>query len=133
MGAVVADASAIAEFIVAGARETPFDRYLIASSGDLHTPEICDVEMLSALRRMVRHHEVRPTHARDALAAYVQLPIIRHGHLPFLVRGFDLRDNVSPADAMYVALAEGLNAALLTADRRLARAVRRHTSLVVLP
>jgi hypothetical protein len=35
MGAVVADASAIAEFIVAGTRETPFDRDLI-SVEDLH-------------------------------------------------------------------------------------------------
>lgn len=34
-----------------------------------------------------------------------------------------LRDNLSPYDASFVALAEGLYAVLITADRRLAKAV----------
>jgi predicted nucleic acid-binding protein len=35
---------------------------------------------------------------------------------------FELRANVSPYDAVYVALAEALGAELITADRRLAAA-----------
>jgi predicted nucleic acid-binding protein len=42
-----------------------------------------------------------------------------------------LRHNFSAYDATYVALAEQLDAELLTADQRLARAVRAHTSVLV--
>jgi hydrogenase maturation protease len=45
----------------------------------------------------------------------------------------ELGSTFSAYDACYVALAERLDAALLTADRRLARAVRTHTSVVTLP
>jgi predicted nucleic acid-binding protein len=74
-----------------------------------------------------------PAEAHAGLAAYVHAPITRHPHLPLLLRGFEFRDNFSPYDAMYVALAEAIDAALLTADDRLARAVIRHTSIPVLP
>jgi len=45
--------------------------------------------------------------------------IARVSHTPFLSRIWDLRDNVSPYDAAYVALAEVMDAPLLTADARL--------------
>ena len=37
-------------------------------------------------------------------------------------RAFELRSNVTPYDACYVALAEALESELVTADRRLANA-----------
>ena len=59
MGAVVADASAIADFIVAGRNPSPFDEHL-KGSVELHAPEVCDVEVLSALRRLLRTGELAP-------------------------------------------------------------------------
>jgi len=41
---------------------------------------------------------------------------------PLLARAWGLRDSVGACDAQYVALAELLEAPLVTADRRLARA-----------
>ena len=55
-------------------------------------------------------------------AQLVDLPVHRHATRPLIGRAFDLRANVSPYDAVYVALAEGLACALLTADVRLCKA-----------
>lgn len=55
----MADASAIADFIVAGRNPSPFDEHL-KGSVELHAPEVCDVEVLSALRRLLRTGELAP-------------------------------------------------------------------------
>jgi predicted nucleic acid-binding protein len=46
----------------------------------------------------------------------------RVAHRPLIARCWELRDNLTIYDAVYVALAELMGAALLTADERLARA-----------
>lgn len=56
---------------------------------------------------------------------YADLPLTRHAHLPLIGRILELRNNFSAYDAAYVALAELLDVPFLTADERLARAVRR--------
>ena len=68
---------------------------------------------LSALVTTVR--------AQEALQDYLDLPLTRHGHLGLIRRCLELRTSFSAYDATYVALAEGLGADLITADRRLAR------------
>jgi predicted nucleic acid-binding protein len=52
----------------------------------------------------------------------VELPLRRAPHRPLLARCWDLREDLAPYDAAYVALAELLGVVLLTADTRLARA-----------
>jgi predicted nucleic acid-binding protein len=69
--------------------------------------------------------------AGQALALYAELPLQRFPHTPLLGRVFSLRENFTAYDAVYVALAEGLDAPLHTADARLARAARAHTELAV--
>lgn len=71
--------------------------------------------------------------AAFALEDYLGLSLSRHGHIALIPRVLELRDNFTAYDAAYVALAEGLDAELLTADVRLSRAVRRHTSIVLRP
>jgi predicted nucleic acid-binding protein len=50
------------------------------------------------------------------------MPLERVSHTPFLSRIWELRHNLTPYDAAYVALAEVMEAPLLTADARLSRA-----------
>jgi predicted nucleic acid-binding protein len=132
MGTIVADASAIAAFIIEGSTETALHAFL-SDPSDVHAPEICDVEILSTFRSLLRRRMVTTTQAQEALLHYAAMPMTRHPHLRLLGRGFDLRENVTASDAMYVALAEALEAPLLTIDRRLARAVGRHTSIRIVP
>jgi predicted nucleic acid-binding protein len=67
----------------------------------------------------------------EALALHRELPLRRFDHEPLLDRAFALRENFSAYAAVYVALAEGLAAPLVTADERLARAVRTWTGVEV--
>ena len=52
--------------------------------------------------------------------ANIRLDLHRHAHLDLLTRAWKLRGNVTAYDAMYVALAEALDAPLVTCDRPLA-------------
>jgi predicted nucleic acid-binding protein len=121
---IVVDASAFSA-IVAGVNDPPKD-------WDFHVPAICDLELVSSLRRLLRSRRMRLEDAVVAVAAYLALPITRHEHPPLLGRILELRDNFTAYDAAYVTLAEELGAPLLTADRRLARAVQRHAPHVAL-
>ena len=106
---------------------------MIEDSGvDVHTPALCDVEVASVFRRALRTGLISEPRAALALAAYLDLPLARHGHAALLARALAIRDNFTVYDAMYVALAEALGAELLSADAGLVRAVRRHTDLEVL-
>jgi predicted nucleic acid-binding protein len=99
---------------------------------ELHVPALCDLEFASTLRRLLRRQHLTQTTAAEAISFYLDLPLVRHDHVALLGRILDLRDNFTAYDASYVALAELLRLPLLTRDRRLARAVRRHQPHVVL-
>jgi predicted nucleic acid-binding protein len=106
---------------------------LRADAVDLHVPALCDVEVVAGLRRTVVRRAVSGERAAEAVQDYLDLPISRHGHSQLLTRILELRQNFSAYDATYVALAERLAAELLTADERLARAVRTHSEIRALP
>ncbi|MFW6193617.1 MAG: type II toxin-antitoxin system VapC family toxin [Gemmatimonadota bacterium] len=133
MKLVVADASALAEYLLRTERGEEIRPVVEAEAHDLHTPFLCDVELAAVLRRGLLAGRMGDVRAREALTDYLDLPLERHGHPQLVSRALELRENFSAYDAVYVALAEGLGAALLTADRPLARATRRHTGVTVLP
>lgn len=89
--------------------------YLIA-------PELVDLEVASVLRRQARVAAIDTRRAELALADLANLPLQRAPHLRLLARSWELRDNLTVYDAVYVALAEAMEATLLTGDARLARA-----------
>jgi predicted nucleic acid-binding protein len=89
---------------------------------DLAAPEIVDLEVASVLRRQNLAGAVDVRRADLALADLAALPLHRAPHLPLLHRCWELRENLTVYDAAYVALAEALDATLLTGDLRLARA-----------
>lgn len=67
------------------------------------------------------------------LQAWRRLGLTRYGVHPLLDRIWQLRDNLSASDAGYVALAEALDCALVTADGRLSRAAGVRCTLTVVP
>ena len=85
-------------------------------------PELVDIEVTSVLRRLTNAGKLAPDRAKQALGDLVSLRIARVSHRPLLERCWELRENVSPYDAVYVALAELLGVPLLTADERLVAA-----------
>ncbi len=88
------------------------------------------MEVVAALRRALLARFLTERRAQEALADYQALPLTRHAQESLLERALALRHNFSAYDAMYVALAEGLRAELLTADDALARAAHRYVPVV---
>jgi predicted nucleic acid-binding protein len=88
----------------------------------LAAPELVDLEVLSAFRRLCATGKLTAERADAALADLQAIRIRRVAHRPLVPRCWELRENVTAYDAVYIALAEALGATLLTADRRLAGA-----------
>jgi predicted nucleic acid-binding protein len=118
---IVVDASAMTELLLQTDLGTRVERRLLRDE-DLHAPHLLDVEVLSALRRLVRTGEVASERAEDAIDDLQLLRLARHGHEDLLPRVWDLRDNVTAYDAVYIALTEALDATLVTCDRALGAA-----------
>ena len=87
----------------------------------LAAPEVLDLEVVSALRRLCSTGQLDRDRARLAVDDLRQLDIERVTHVELLDRCWELRNNATAYDAAYVALAEALGMPLLTADRRLAK------------
>jgi predicted nucleic acid-binding protein len=88
----------------------------------LTAPELVDLEVVSTLRRAARAGRLDDRRSGQALTDLAALPLRRVPHMPLLARIWELRDNLTAYDAAYVALAEALDALLLTADGPLERA-----------
>lgn len=88
-----------------------------------------DIEVLSGLRRLERLGQVTPERAAEALEDLADLAIERYPHRGLAQRIWHLRHNVTASDAAYIALAEVLDAPLVTADAALARAPG-HTAVI---
>jgi predicted nucleic acid-binding protein len=98
----------------------------------LLAPELLDVEVISALRRGAATGALDDRRARLALDDFTSLDIGRVGHRTLIERIWELRANVTPYDAAYVALAEAFAVVLVTADARLARATGPRCSIELL-
>jgi predicted nucleic acid-binding protein len=127
---LVVDASALVELLLA-TEQAPRVAAEIGAGSDLHVPALCDVEVASALRRALLAGRLDESRALVALRDLADLPLTRHGHQLLLGRILALRDNLSAYDATYAALAERLEATLVTADAGLAVAARKRLGLEV--
>jgi predicted nucleic acid-binding protein len=99
----------------------------------LHAPHLVDSEVANGMRRRVAATELDARAAWTALDTWRRLGITRYPVFPFLDRIWELRENLSAYDASYVAVAELLDCALLTADARLARAPHNRCPITVVP
>jgi len=118
---IVIDASALLEFLLQTPRGRRVEARLFRDEDEFHAPHLLDVEVVQGLRRLVRSGEVSSGRADEAIADLTDLDLHRHPHLDLLGRAWKLRDNVSAYDAVYVALAEAIEAPMVTCDRPLAK------------
>jgi predicted nucleic acid-binding protein len=119
---IVLDASALVELLLGTARGLSIGTRISDPALALHVPHLADVEVAQALRRYVRDGELDAVSTAAALEDLRALDLERHAHEPLLDRIWALRQNLTAYDATYVALAEVLEATLLTCDGKLARA-----------
>ena len=130
---IVVDASALLEFLLQTPLGTRVEARLFRDEAEFHLPHLIDVEVTQALRRLVRAGEVSPGRAAEAIEDLVDLDLHRHAHLDLVTRAWKLRENLTAYDAMYVALAEALDATVVTCDAPLANAPghRAHIEVIV--
>ncbi len=118
---IVVDASALLEFLLQTPLGTRVEARLFRGEDEFHSPHLVDVEVTQGLRRLVRTGEVSADRAAEAIADLAGLDLHRHAHLDLLTRAWKLRKNITSYDAMYVALAEALDAPFITCDAPLAK------------
>ncbi len=119
---IVVDASALLEVLLRTPAAERVETRLYVPGQTLHAPHLLDVEVAQVIRRYAANGDIDAERGRMALADLAAFPIRRYPHGMLLERVWNLRHNLTAYDAVYVALAEALDAALLTRDKRLAAA-----------
>ncbi len=119
---IVLDASIVLEVLLRMPAGVAVEKRLFDPEETLHVPHLLDVEVAQVLRRYALAGQVEAERCRAALADLAGLPLTRYPHDFLMSRVWELRGNLSAYDAVYVALAEALDAPLLTRDQRLANA-----------
>jgi predicted nucleic acid-binding protein len=119
---IVVDASALLEALLRTPVADAVVERLFAPRETLHAPHLIDVEVAQVIRRYAATGKIEDGRGREALIDLADLRLVRYPHDLLLPRIWELRDNFSAYDAAYVALAEALDAPLVTRDRRLAAA-----------
>jgi len=115
---IVLDASAAVELVLATPPGAAVAQRLRRET--VHTPAHFDVEVIGAVRRAVVRQLISDHEGLVAVADLQSLPLRRWPIKPFVQRAYQLRSTYAVADGVYVALAEGLAAPLITCDGRLA-------------
>jgi predicted nucleic acid-binding protein len=118
---IVCDASALTALLIDGGRDGKWVTKALTGA-DLAAPSLVGFETANIVRR----HELAGLISADQAAqAHADLLDLAIEHWPYellATRAWQLRLNLSIYDASYVALAERLEATLVTLDRRIGRA-----------
>lgn len=119
---IVPDASVVVLALTSAGRAGDAARAALAEGRSLQVPDLIDLQVVRAVRRLhLADHLDRPGFERAA-AAQAALPARRWPARPLLARIAELAGDVTTYAAAYVALAEELGLSLLTADAELAAA-----------
>lgn len=96
------------------------NRFIFAANETLHAPHLIDLEIAQVLRRYVRSAVISAERGAEALSDLADFPLTRYPHFVLLTRIWQMRHRLTSYDAAYLALAEALDAPLVTRDRALA-------------
>lgn len=119
---IVIDASVLANAVGDDGSDGDDARRELRRARDPAVPSLADIEVVSVLRKRWLAGDLTVERFADAVEALGNLSLARHSMVPLLTRAYQLRANVTPYDAVYVALAESLDCPLITNDKALARA-----------
>lgn len=125
---IVVDASTLVAVLLARDGMTA-RRALALDETRFAAPQLIDLEILQAVRRQLHQGVIDEARAAAALSELEALPVDRADHAPLLPLIWALRRNFSAYDAAYVALAQVLEAPLMTRDAKLAQAARTFTKV----
>jgi predicted nucleic acid-binding protein len=125
---LVADASAIVD-LLAGAPNAAAITAALAPFPEIDVPEHFHVEAISALRGLLLRRDLAADHAERALQLLAELRVVRHPIEPLMRAVWSMRDTLTAYDAVYLAVAQDIDAQLLTTDNALAAAARRDDRL----
>jgi predicted nucleic acid-binding protein len=126
---IVLDASAVVELLTNGPLAGRLRDDLASRSDSIAVPHLLDVEVVSALRSLVAGQRLDSDRSERLLRDLAELPAERYGHTPLLRRVWELRHNFTADDAIYIALAEALDAVLYTSDAKLRKGHRAQVKL----
>jgi predicted nucleic acid-binding protein len=121
---IVLDASVVVELLTNGRLADSIRRDLAGRDESFITPHLLDVEVASALRKLVAGQRIDPHRTEQFLTGLAALPAERYAHRPLLTRMWELRHNFTCYDAAYIALAEATDSVLYTGDVRLSKGHR---------
>jgi predicted nucleic acid-binding protein len=116
---IVLDASSAIEWLLQTSTGELVGRWIFSSRETMHAPHLLDVEVAQVLRRHVAAGAIAVSRAEVAWQDLLDLRVRRYPHGLFLRRIWEVRDNLTAYDALYIALAEALDATLLTCDGKL--------------
>jgi predicted nucleic acid-binding protein len=126
---IVLDASALVDWLLVGPNAPAVTTHMRAR-GPSHTLDFAHLEVLSAFRNNLSAGELEAERAGFAVGDLLASPLIFHRAAPFASRAWELRATHTPYDAAYVALAEALDAPLVTTDHRLARSSGHRATII---
>ena len=129
---IVLDASAVVELLLWTDRAESICERVMISEESRHAPHLLDVEVAQVIRRYRLAGEIDDSRGIQMIQDLTDLPIDRHGHTLLLSRIWQLHGNLTAYDAVYIALAEALDAPLFTCDSRLATAPGHGAKVVLL-
>ncbi len=118
---LVIDASVVAAALLDAGPTGGWAESIIAGNA-LAAPHLMPVEVTSVLRRAALAGDISADATALAHADLLSLRVELFPYAPFADRIWELRPNVTPYDAWYVALAEELQAGLATLDSKLRNA-----------
>ena len=116
------DASAMVDWLLQTPAGRKIEKRIYSGNNHLHAPHLLDLEVAQVLRRLVHDKTVLAQRAHEALQDLMSMRLVRYPHEMLLPRIWHLRNNLSAYDAAYVAVAEMLDAPLITRDNRIASA-----------
>jgi predicted nucleic acid-binding protein len=126
---IVLDASVVVELLTNGILADSIRDALAGRDESVIVPHLIDVEVMSALRRLVAGQRIDSHRSRQFLSELAALPAERYSHTPLIGRIWELRHNFTACDAAYIALAEATDSVLYTCDEKLRKGHRARVAL----